>query len=147
MTPCPKCGREFRTPTGVRIHRTRWSLECRETDLEYLEARTVETPGPLDAPCLVWQGASVVSVPSGHEYGATTRDGIWSLAHRWAFETFFGPIPEEHEIDHLCCVTRCVRPSHLEAVTPSEHALRTWARKRERMTAEDLAREALPVPW
>lgn len=46
-------------------------------------------------------------------------------AHRWIYQEVFGPIPNGFEIDHLCKVTACIRPSHLEAVTPSENVKRS----------------------
>lgn len=45
-------------------------------------------------------------------------------AHRVAYECFVGPIPPGYQIDHLCRVTSCVRPDHLEAVTPSVNVRR-----------------------
>lgn len=36
---------------------------------------------------------------------------------RWIYAHEVGPIPEGLEIDHTCENWRCVRPSHLEAVT------------------------------
>lgn len=47
------------------------------------------------------------------------------LAHRWAYEHWWGPIPEGLEIDHLCRNRRCVNPGHLEAVTRSQNILRS----------------------
>lgn len=46
------------------------------------------------------------------------------LAHRVAYEMAKGPIPLGQEIDHLCRHRWCVRPSHLEAVSPRENMLR-----------------------
>lgn len=46
------------------------------------------------------------------------------MAHRWAYGHFVGPIPVEHEIDHLCRVRSCVNPDHLEAVTHRVNLLR-----------------------
>lgn len=46
-------------------------------------------------------------------------------AHRLAYIRAKGPIPEGHHIDHLCRVTTCVNPDHLEAVTPGENVRRT----------------------
>jgi hypothetical protein len=45
-------------------------------------------------------------------------------AHRWSYEYFVGPIPEGFELDHLCRTPACVRPDHLEAVTPQINQLR-----------------------
>jgi len=45
-------------------------------------------------------------------------------AHRYAYEAFYGPIPDGLTIDHLCRNRACVRPSHLEAVPNRVNALR-----------------------
>ncbi|MHA7278890.1 HNH endonuclease signature motif containing protein [Arthrobacter sp. MDT2-2] len=50
-------------------------------------------------------------------------------AHRWAYDRFVGPIPDGYEIDHICSVTLCVRPSHLQALPAEEHWRVTEARK------------------
>lgn len=45
-------------------------------------------------------------------------------AHRYAYITFKGPIPEGLELDHLCRVRHCVNPDHLEPVTRRINTLR-----------------------
>ena len=57
-------------------------------------------------------------------YGNFYLDGGVHYAHRVAYEIEVGPIPEDFEIDHLCRVRPCVRPSHLEAVTKQENIRR-----------------------
>ena len=52
------------------------------------------------------------------------RLGKTLLAHRVAYEMLVGPIPEGLHLDHLCRVTLCVNPNHLEPVTPRENTLR-----------------------
>lgn len=46
------------------------------------------------------------------------------LAHRMAYELSVGPVPAGLQLDHLCRVRRCVRPSHLEPVTGKANTLR-----------------------
>lgn len=49
-------------------------------------------------------------------------------AHRYAYKTLVGPIPEGMELDHVrargCTNTHCVNPAHLEVVTPRINKLR-----------------------
>lgn len=51
-------------------------------------------------------------------------DGSQPLAHRVFYEHHVGPIPLGLTIDHLCKVTRCVNPDHLEPVTQRVNTLR-----------------------
>jgi hypothetical protein len=66
--------------------------------------------------CWLWIG---YVQPLG--YGRLTRNDRQVLAHRWAYEVMYGPIPEGMEIDHKCRVRRCVNPEHLQAVTRVEN--------------------------
>jgi len=53
-------------------------------------------------------------------------DGLRQVgAHRYAYKLFVGPIHPGMQIDHLCGVTSCVNPAHLEEVTPRENVLRS----------------------
>ena len=52
------------------------------------------------------------------------RKGKHILVHRYMYELMIGPIPKGLQIDHLCRVPLCVRPSHLEAVTQRENLMR-----------------------
>lgn len=75
--------------------------------------------------CWLWTGAKD---PEGYgryrigkKIGGT---GATIGAHRFVFERFRGPIPSGLCIDHLCRVTSCVNPDHLEAVTHRVNILR-----------------------
>lgn len=48
-----------------------------------------------------------------------------ALAHRVAYETLIGPVPDGMELDHLCRVRECCNPEHLEPVTHSENCARS----------------------
>jgi len=50
-----------------------------------------------------------------------------TTAHRFGYEHYKRPIPEHWQIDHLCKVTSCVNPDHLEAVTLEENLRRQHA--------------------
>lgn len=76
--------------------------------------------------CWEWIGPKV-----GRGYGNI----VWRLpgkprryrhkvAHRVAYETMRGPIPDGLTLDHLCRNRGCVNPWHLEPVTSRENTLR-----------------------
>lgn len=70
--------------------------------------------------CWIWTGQRK---PAG--YGVFSRNASGHhFAHRHAYELMVGPIPEGLEVDHLCRVTSCVNPDHLEPVTPAENRRR-----------------------
>jgi len=58
-------------------------------------------------PCWTWVGA----VFSG--YGVFRLEGSARLAHRVSYLWASGPIPEGAEVDHMCFIRNCVKPSHL----------------------------------
>jgi hypothetical protein len=45
-------------------------------------------------------------------------------AHRYAYETLVGLVPEEYDLDHLCRNRACVNPDHMEPVSHKVNVLR-----------------------
>jgi hypothetical protein len=74
--------------------------------------------------CWLWTGHI-----GTHGYGTisivTPSGRRPDVAHRVSYELYVGPIPDGLVIDHLCRARACVRPSHLEAVTPRTNFLRS----------------------
>lgn len=69
--------------------------------------------------CWLWHGGK-----STDGYGRFSLNGRKVQAHRYSYEMHIDPIPEDMQLDHLCRVRHCVRPKHLEPVTPQENILR-----------------------
>jgi len=82
------------------------------------------------ATCWLWRGPTAVSRGDAR-YGQISIGGRANrknhYVHILSFRMHYGEdsIPPGHQIDHLCKNTLCVRPDHLEAVTPSENARRS----------------------
>lgn len=69
--------------------------------------------------CWLWAGSL-----NQYGYGNFTFRTKRGLAHRVSYERSIGPIPEGLQIDHKCRTRGCVRPDHLEPVTPGENVRR-----------------------
>lgn len=85
------------------------------------EARIIKTPNG----CWDWTGPL-----RGHRYAAFMVNGKNVMVHRWAYETYVGPIPEDHQIDHICTNTKCVNPEHLRPMLPYENVRAYWREQR-----------------
>lgn len=89
--------------------------------LERFEANIEKT-----ATCWLWTAGL-----RGRRYGGFQVDGKGVMVHRWAYEFFVGPIPEDKQIDHICGVTRCVNPEHLRPLEPYENVRAYWREQRD----------------
>lgn len=102
------CGKPVLTGTYAQGH---VRLDPKTAMQEFLERVAFDS----ETGCWLWCGSMGDS-----GYGRFRG----TMAHRFSFEQFNGPIPDGQEPDHLCRVRRCVNPEHLEAVTHRENVLR-----------------------
>ena len=72
--------------------------------------------------CWLWIGATSNKSGHGRMWSQEKRRLIYP--HRFSYELFRGPIPLGLTIDHLCRITCCVNPNHLEVVTRRENVRR-----------------------
>jgi hypothetical protein len=89
--------------------------------------------------CWIWmQGRGSVG-RYGLQYGTARRPGedIPISSQRLMYERHVGDVPEGYDIDHLCRITLCCNPDHLEAVTHEENVRRG---KNTRLTPEGVRR-------
>lgn len=81
--------------------------------------------------CWFWRGSLDSS-----GYGTVGWNGKTFSAHRFSYRFFFGEIPKNLVIDHLCKNRNCVHPRHMELVTDWENNRRgnSFAAKNYRKT-------------
>lgn len=75
-----------------------------------------------DNDCWLWTGTT--QGRDKWQYGKVKYLGKVTGSHRHLYEMLVGPIPEGHQIDHLCRNTLCQNPAHMEAVTQQENIRR-----------------------
>lgn len=90
---------------------------CRASLIERFEAQYIPEP---NSGCWLWIGSD----DGKNGYGKIMVNGVRERAHRASWEMFRGPVPDGHEIDHLCRIPCCVNPNHLEPVLPVENRRR-----------------------
>lgn len=89
----------------------------------------VTPPDPMlvvsDDGCWLWQGTQQ---QKGYGMRWDTAGKRMVYLHRVNYEHFVAPIPDGHQIDHLCKKPPCCNPAHLDAVTPQENNRRSGSR-------------------
>lgn len=87
----------------------------------------------IDTGCWQWIGAIT---PKGYGklnvYCKVKRKTVSRWAHRVAYETLVGPIPDDMQVDHTCEHEGCINPNHFELVTNNENLKRRDAARKTR---------------
>ena len=108
-------------------------MKTKYTDIQILNAFNDKWEISQDSsyngtPCWLWTGSL-----NNRMYGQFSFRGKTTTAHRVAYILFVGEIPDGLCVDHLCRVTKCVNPGHLEPVTQRENVSRGNAGLHERI--------------
>lgn len=90
--------------------------------------------------CLVWTGVQIQGRPYGRLYDTELKRS--DEAHRVVWRRVYGAIRDGLTVDHVCGVTLCQRPDHLELVTKAENTRRRHARPHVAPSTSDATRTA-----
>lgn len=99
----------------------------------------VAKAGPHD--CWLWK--EPVNTGNSYPQFRVTRNGKqkFYLAHRYAYEMAFGPVPGSLNVLHTCGCKKCENPSHFYVGTQRQNAADTkrhGARDRRRLTPQEV---------
>lgn len=98
---------------NVAPHIPRWRRYIdADTVADVLRAKTVLSV----TGCLEWTAARIST-----GYGAFSFRGVFMLAHRAAYESSIGPIPDGMVVRHRCDNPRCCNPEHLQLGTDQDN--------------------------
>lgn len=123
---CERCDHSFKTAWPKQRFCSRKCMKRPELYmplLERLENATTKTPG--SGPWMnCWLFTGQLNKDGYGKLRLPYSKRLYRFAHRIAYESVKGPIPDDLEIDHLCRVRNCVNPDHLEPVTHLENMRR-----------------------
>lgn len=88
--------------------------------MDPLEARLMARVIKRPSGCWEWMGARTTAGYGNIRVGGRI-DGKTHLTHRLAYQLFVGPIPERHDLHHLCENRPCLNPEHLQPVPHLDH--------------------------
>lgn len=92
---------------AIIIHEDVLPRSARPVEVKYTEQECLE----------------VISHPPDSNFGypRITRNGLRTSAHRWAYTSFVGDIPEGMQVLHRCDNPKCINVDHLFLGTPLDN--------------------------
>lgn len=129
---CSHCEQPVEIRGLCHMHYQRWRRGAR-LDAPVMPWRSPWTPdqilaGKFEKTDTCWNWTGYLDRAG---YGVVNSRGLRiRQAYRLAYTAWVGPIPDGLHLDHLCRNPRCIRPDHLEPVTPAENARRAGPYRR-----------------
>ncbi|UCR75537.1 HNH endonuclease [Alcaligenes phage vB_Af_QDWS595] len=80
------------------------------------------------SPCHIWTGSDS-GTGRGGGYGRMSLNGHTVAVHLVVFTHYYGYIPGNKQVDHLCNQRACCNPAHLELVSHKENQKRRDKRR------------------
>ena len=119
--PCPNCNNTMRNDSTIcaGCNARRNLDECHRRVADISPSERFWGKVEITSTCWLWNGSR-----NWTGYGMFSIGHQHILAHRFAYMTLIGLIPEGLELDHLCRTPACVCPEHLEPVTHKENTHR-----------------------
>jgi hypothetical protein len=68
-----------------------------------------------------WDCSEWIPTRNKGRHGSCRWEGRQQGAHRVSWQIHVGPIPDGHEVHHLCLNPCCVNPVHLQVLSPADH--------------------------
>jgi hypothetical protein len=90
--------------------------------------------------CCIWRGAT-----NSDGYGVRRVGDQVRYVHALAWEAENGPVPEGHELDHLCTNRACYRVDHLQVVTHAVNCRRGRSAKLNPEQAAEIRASSEPI--
>lgn len=111
-------------------------IDRRQTIIEKIESRcSIEDTGHLidgkPSPCHLWTGPTSGDGRGGG-YGRMSLNSHTVAVHLVTYTHYYGYIPGNKQVDHLCNQRLCCNPQHLELVTHLKNQRRRAARAKEK---------------
>lgn len=136
---CEHCGKDF--PAYFQYAINSWQRFCSRTcSAAHLRLgiterfwQRVDKNGPVPShrpelgPCWIWTGGKTgagygrLPISGTHISARGYRIRKTVLAHRFSWETHYGPIPADREVLHKCDCSLCVNPDHLFLGTQTDN--------------------------
>lgn len=113
--------------------------EIATSDEQYLNQRHKKMPSG----CWEWQILSSKGYGKAKPFGLTQEDRNKKsqTAHRYAYETWVGPIPGGLVVHHKCANRSCINPDHLQAITHEQNLAEMLERSAYLKEIADLKKE------